>query len=78
MDKAFIEVRVEDSIDSMVQKSVSYRSLVNVSRLRVGDVESMIGTVGVGFILQVLVQRENVVHEVKLKLLDIFLLPLPS
>jgi hypothetical protein len=49
MNKSFVEVWVQDSIDRMMKQSISNCGLMNVSRLGVRDVESVVATVTVGF-----------------------------
>lgn len=48
-NESFVEVWVQNSVDCMVEQSVSNGSLVNIPRLRVRDVEGVVAAVGVGF-----------------------------
>jgi hypothetical protein len=58
-----------------MQEPVSDGCLVDITRLGVGDIESMVGAMSIRFVFQVLMKIENVVHEMQLKLLDVFLIP---
>ena len=71
-NELLIEIRIEYSVDSMVEEPVPHRSLVNVPRLRVRDIEGMVAAVSVVLGFQVLMEGENVVHQAQLELLDVF------
>ena len=78
VDKLFVEVRVEDAIDGMVEKSIAYRCFVNVTRLRITYLEGFVGTVIVYLTLQVTMEVEDVVHEARLEVLHILFLTLSA
>ena len=59
-----------------MQESISNRSFVDISGLGIRDVEGVIGAVGVGFVFQIIMQRKDIIHQVKLEFLDIFLISL--
>ena len=60
----------------MMQKPVADTRFVDVARLRIGDLERLIAAMAVGMIDKVGMERKEVVHQTKLKFLDILLLPL--
>ena len=60
----------------MVEKSISYRSFVDISRFWVRDIEGMVAAMRIGLLLKIAVEGEDVVHKMKLEFLDILLLPL--
>ncbi len=61
-----------------MEEPVAYNGLVYVARLRVGDVEGVIGTVYVRLRGKVTMKRKNIVHQSILKLLHILLLALAA
>jgi hypothetical protein len=60
MDELGIEVDVENAIDGMVQEPVADRSLVDIARLWIGNVEGMVTTVTVSFGLEIVMEIENI------------------
>ena len=71
-NKFWIEVRIQNPIDSMMQKPVPYGSLVNVARLRIVDPECFIRPVLIGFVEKLAVQSENIISQMKRKTFDVF------
>src|SRR3989344_1628431 len=57
---------------------MAHRRLVDVARFGVGDVEGVIWTMGICFLFQFAVKRENVVHQAMLKLLHVALIALTA
>ena len=55
-----------------MEQAVSYRGFVNVSRLGVGNVKCLIRRMAICFCDEVVVEGNNICHQVHLKLLDIF------
>lgn len=76
VDEALVEIRIEHAIDRMMKQAVTHACLVNVSRLRVGDVERVVAAVAIRFRFQVRVERQDIVHELQAEFLHISLLPL--
>lgn len=64
----------EGSIEEVMQHPISHARFVNVSWLGVIDLESLIGTVSICFRLERLMEINEMIHEMQLKLLDVFFL----
>lgn len=62
MDEFFVEVGIENSVDSMVEESVSDGCFVNVPRLRVGDIECVVAFMSVCFVIKIVVECKDIVH----------------
>jgi len=73
-DEAFEKVRSETLVEEMMDDSISDACFVNVSWFRVIDLESVVGTMYVGFRFQRLMKVNEVIHEMQSKLLDVFFL----
>src|SRR5665213_465614 len=61
----------------MMEKPVSHSRLVDISWLRIGNVEGMISGMGICFCLEISVQSENVVGKPVLELLHVSFAALP-
>ena len=61
-DKCSVEEWIELPVDRVMDETVTYRRLVDVTRLGIGDLEVMVGAVLVRSVLQFTVQLENVVR----------------
>lgn len=68
----WVEIRIQDAINGMVEQSVAHGRFVDVARFGIVDPERRITAVPVGLVGQFAIKRENVVHESGRKLLDIF------
>ena len=53
MNELGVKVGVEDSVDGVVQESVSDGGFVDVSRFGIGDVESVVWAVGISLVFEV-------------------------
>ena len=73
-DKQSVEKRIKDAVNGSVHYSIFYSRLMDISRLRVGDIESFIVGVAIGFSYEVSVQCEDIIHQMQFELLDIFFL----
>ena len=62
MDKLFIKVRVKLSVDCVVEQTVTNTRFVNVAWFWVGYIESVIWAMNIGFVFQISVQFENIIH----------------
>ena len=60
----------------MVEQAVADGCFVDIARLRVGDLEMLVAAVTVRLVPQIAMKRENIVHETKLELLHVALMPL--
>ena len=49
VDKPFVELGVQHSVDSVMKQSVPHGRFMNITRLGIIDFESMVATVPVGF-----------------------------
>src|SRR3989339_1696544 len=67
-DKDLIPYWLNDSVDGVVEQSITHRSFVNMATLRVVNKKRKIFIMLVGVIFQVLVQLENVIFKVYLEL----------
>ena len=70
-DEFPVEIWIEYTVYGVVQETVANTCFVNVSWLRVGDVEFLISAVAVGTISKVAVQHKEIVHEQKREFLYI-------
>ena len=71
-NESFVEERVEDTIEGVVQESVAHGRFVDISRFRVGDCEGVVTGVTVGFRGKLSVEHENIVHQTAFEFLYIF------
>ena len=55
-----------------MKKAVAHVRFVYAAGLRVGDVERLVIGMSVGFLAQILVEREYVIHQAELELLYVF------
>ena len=62
MNELRVEVRVEDTVYSVMEQTVAYAGFMDVARLWVADTEVVVSGVGVGFGCKVVVEREDVMH----------------
>ena len=62
-DKPLVEKRIQFSIQRMMQQPVADSSFVDVTRLWVGDFESVVCTVFICFVFQTLVEFKYIVHK---------------
>lgn len=72
-----IEERVELPVYCMVKQPISHRRFMYIPRLRIGDFETLISGMAIGPIFQILMERQDIIHQELLKFLDIFLLSFP-
>ena len=75
-DELPVKVRVEHAIDRVVQQSVPHASLMNIPRLRVGNLEGGITTMAVRMVYKVAIECKNMIHEVERELLNVRLVAL--
>ncbi len=77
-NKQSVKERVEDAVDGSMNYSVSYPCLMDIPWLWVGDIESLIVRMTIGFESKFSMDRKNVICEMQFKLFHIFTLALPS
>jgi len=77
-DKGPIKERIEDTIDGVMEEAVSHAGLMNRTGFWVRDTEGMVGTVGIGFVYEVTMKREDIVHQVQFECLHVLFLGLAS
>lgn len=70
-DELTIEVRVQNSVYRMMKQAVADVCLVDVPRLRVGDIERLIAAVPIGTMKKVAVKGKDIIHKADTKFLDI-------
>jgi hypothetical protein len=70
-DECSVEKGIQNTIESVMDQSIPYRRLVNVSWLGIGYFEGLVTSVTIGLILQAPMQGYNMVGKSVLKLLDI-------
>lgn len=58
----------------MMHQSVAHAGFVDVARFGIIDFKSLISAVPVGFIFQIMMQRQNIIHEMQRKFSHIFAL----
>ncbi len=63
-----IPYRLNDPVDGVMEQSITNRSFVNMTPFRIADEKRKISTVLVDVIFQVLIQLENMIFEIYLKL----------
>lgn len=78
VNEAFEEEGGEALIQKMVNHSVPYTRLVNVSWLWVIDFKSVVRAMGVGFRFERFMEINKMIHEMEFKLLHISLLSFAS
>jgi hypothetical protein len=71
-NKFWIEVRIQDSVNGVMQKPIPDGRFVNVARFWIVDPKRLIRPVLICFVRELLVQAENVVGQMKRKSLDVF------
>ena len=69
---------MQDAIYRTVKQPVAHARLMDVAGLGVGYLERFVYAVAVRPIFQVAMERKNIIHQLVLKLLHIFFLPLAS
>ena len=67
-----IEKRVKDAIEGVMQETVADSGFMDTAWLWIGDVECLVIGMAIGFLTQILVEREDVIHQAKLELLHVF------
>jgi hypothetical protein len=77
-NELLIKKRIEDSVDRMMQKTVTDSCFVNVSWFRVIDAKRVIRSVPIGSFFQFMMKRQNIISQTKRKLLDIPAPALPA
>lgn len=70
-DEGTIEEGVEDTVESTVEETVSDTRFMNMARFGVGDTERVIGSMSVCLPDKVVVEREDIVHEMEFKFLHV-------
>ena len=78
MNEGGVEERIELSINSMVEDTVTNASLMNLSGLRVGDGELIVTLVMILSCLHLVIKEQEIIHETTLKGLNIGLRTLTS
>ena len=53
MDKLAVETRIQDSINSMMEQSISYTGLVNITRFRIINFEGLVSSMPICLICEV-------------------------
>ncbi|HEY4521312.1 MAG TPA: four helix bundle protein [Candidatus Paceibacterota bacterium] len=76
--KGTVKEWVELSVDGVVDETVAHGRLVDVTRLRVADLERVVRAVTIFARKKIVMERKNVVHQVVLELLHVFLLAFAS
>ncbi len=66
-DEFRVEKRVEDAINGVMYESVTYACLMDVPRLRIGNLECLILTMLIGFFDEVAMKGENIVCQLDRK-----------
>lgn len=77
-DEGSVKERIKNSVNGMMEQSVSDWRLVDVSGFGVVDSEGFIAAVIVGTIFKFLMKFNNVIHQIQLEFLDVSFLPLTS
>ena len=65
MDKLAVETRIQDSINSMMEQSITDAGLMNITRFRIIDFEGLIGAMSIRFVYKLSMQGKDVAYEVK-------------
>ena len=71
VDEKFIEEGVELPIDSVMQEPVTHACFVDVSWLGVTNLEMMVAAMCISKVFELLMESQNVIHQTKLKKLNI-------
>lgn len=74
-DEQSIKERVQDTIHGPVYHPVPHARLVDIPRLRIRDAEGFVAGVVIGACGEVIVQGDNIVHQVPFK--DLHITPVP-
>ena len=61
-----------------MKQAVPHHRFMNIARLRVGDIESVISAVDICFHFQFIMQGKDVVHQPSLEFLHVFFIPLAA
>lgn len=77
-DEGGVEEGIEDAIERVMQETVADAGFMDTAGFRVGDVECLVVGMNVGLLSQVLVEREDVIHQTQLELLHVFALSLAA
>ena len=67
-----VKIRIQDSVNGVMNKPISHACLVNVARLRIINFESLIAAVPVVSINEILMKWKNIIHKINRKLSNIF------
>lgn len=76
-DERAVEEWVELAIDGMMQEPIAHTRLMDVARLRVRDIESVVTTVDISLIRKIVMKRKNVVRKPVLEFLYVLFVSLP-
>ena len=71
-DERFVEKRIENAVDGVVQETVTDSGFVDMATFGVGDVEAVIGGVLVGVVNEVSMKCQDVIHKISVKKLDVW------
>ena len=71
-DECAIKKWVQFSIEGMVKQAVPHGCLMDITRLRVRDIESMILRMAVSASNEIVMERKNVRHQVTTELEHVF------
>lgn len=66
-----VEERIELAIERMMQEPVPHDCFMDITRLRVGDIEWLVRRVSVSFLDEVMMERKDIAHQVSLEFLDV-------
>lgn len=71
-----IEEGIELAIERMMEQAVAHERLMDIPRLRIGNLKGVVASMPVSPFLELAPQLEDVIHEPVLEFLNILLLPL--
>jgi hypothetical protein len=75
-DELFGEEWIQNSVNGVMEKTVTDGGFVDVARFGVVDLEMLVLAMSIGMILEIVVKCEDVIHEMQLKLKHVLLLAL--
>lgn len=75
-DELSVKIQVQHSVNGVMDEAIADACFVDVSRLRVGNIEGLIAAVAVGSIDKVTMKCEDVIHETQAEFLHVELPPL--
>ena len=70
--KCLIEKRIKHPIQSMMQEPIPNCCLVDVPRFWIRNVKSLVWRMAIGFSHQVLMESDNIPHQIPLEYLHVF------